>query len=70
MVTEQEIADALFALARTGLYVEPTCASAAAAHRKLLESGAIARDDLAVLVLTGTGLKATQRIAELKGIAL
>ena len=25
---------------------------------------------LAVLVLTGTGLKATQRIAELKGIAL
>ena len=70
MVTEQEIADALFALARTGLYVEPTCASAAAAHRKLLESGAIARDDLAVLVLTGTGLKATQRIAALKGIAL
>lgn len=70
MVSEAEIAEALFALARTGLYVEPTCASAAAAHRKLLESGAIGRDALSVLVLTGTGLKATPRIAELMGVAL
>lgn len=69
-VTEQEIADALFALASVGLYVEPTCATTAAAHKKLLESGAIGPDELTVLVLTGTGLKATQRIAELKGIAL
>jgi threonine synthase len=68
MVTEQEISDALFALARAGLYVEPTCASAAAAHAKLLASGAIGRDDTTVLVLTGTGLKATPRIAELMGV--
>lgn len=70
MVSEAEISDALFALARVGLYVEPTCASAAAAHKKLLESGAIAADGLNVLVLTGTGLKATPRIAELMGVAL
>lgn len=69
-VSEQEIADALFDLARVGLYVEPTCASAAAAHRRLLESGAIGADSLTVLVLTGTGLKATPRIAALMGVAL
>jgi threonine synthase len=68
MVSEQEIADALLALARVGLYVEPTCASAAAAHAKLLASGAIGREDLTVLVLTGTGLKATPRIGELLGV--
>ncbi len=70
MVSEEEIAEALFALAAVGLYVEPTSATVAAAHRKLLQSGAIGPDDQVVLVLTGTGLKATPRIAELKGIRL
>jgi threonine synthase len=65
MVSEAEIGEAVFALAATGLYVEPTCATAAAAHAKLLESGAIRPDQLTVLVLTGTGLKATPRISEL-----
>lgn len=70
MVSEEEIAAATLSLARSGLYVEPTCASAAAAHRKLLASGAIAPDQLTVLVLTGTGIKATPRIAELLGMTL
>jgi threonine synthase len=70
MVSEAEIAEATLSLARAGLYVEPTCATAAVAHRKLLESGAIAPDQLTVLVLTGTGIKATPRVAELLGMTL
>lgn len=70
MVSEEEISRAVFDLAAAGLYVEPTSASVAAAHRKLLQSGAIAPDAQTVLVLTGSGLKATQRIAELKGVQL
>jgi threonine synthase len=50
--------------------VEPTCAQAEAAFRRLLETGAIKPGETTVLVLTGTGLKATPRIAELLGVAL
>jgi threonine synthase len=70
MLTEQEIAQATLDLARAGIYVEPTCAQVAAALGKLLESGAITPDQTTVLVLTGTGLKATPRIAELLGVTL
>ncbi|HUN40957.1 MAG TPA: threonine synthase [Acetobacteraceae bacterium] len=64
-LTEQEIADALFALARIGLYVEPTGAQAVGAFAKLLAAGTIAPEQTTVLVLTGSGLKATPRIADL-----
>ncbi len=70
LLSESEIADAMLGLARCGVYVEPTCAQAAAAYRTLLGSGAIGPEDVTVLVLTGTGLKATPRIAELLGITL
>jgi len=70
MLTEEEIAASALALARTGIYVEPTCAQAEAAFRRLLEAGAIQPNERTVLVLTGTGLKATPRIAELLGITL
>ena len=63
-VSEAEIETALFDLARTGLYVEPTCASAAAAFARLLAAGIVAPQETTVLVLTGTGLKATPRIGE------
>jgi threonine synthase len=53
-----------------GLYVEPTSAQVAAAFGKLLASGAITEDQTTILVLTGAGLKATNRIAELLGITL
>jgi threonine synthase len=69
-VTEAEIEAALFAFARIGIYVEPTCASAAAALAKLRASGTIDAEQITVLVLTGTGLKATPRIAELMGMTL
>ena len=69
-LTETEIAEATLDLARIGIYVEPTCAQAAAAFAKLLATGTITPEQTTVLVMTGTGLKATPRIAELLGIAL
>lgn len=70
MLTEEEIASATLDLARTGIYVEPTSAQAAAAFAKLLAAGTITADQTTVVVLTGTGLKSTPRIAELLGVAI
>jgi threonine synthase len=70
MLSEAEIGQSVMDLARTGLYVEPTCAQVVAALARLLESGAISPEQTTVLVLTGSGLKATPTIAALLGIAL
>lgn len=70
MLSEEEIGAATLDLARTGIYVEPTCAQAAAAFVKLLAAGTIRADETTVIVLTGTGLKSTPRIAELLGVAI
>ena len=67
-VSEDEIVAAHGELARAGLYAEPTCASAAAALRRLLREGTVLPNETTVIVLTGSGLKATQRIGELLGI--
>ena len=67
-MSESEIEAAHAELARTGLYVEPTSASAAAALGKLLDSRDVSPGETTVLVLTGSGLKATQRIGELMGV--
>lgn len=65
-VTEDEIIAAALELpAATGLYAEPTSAAAAAAHSKLVASGAIGPRERTVVLLTGSGLKATQRLGEL-----
>ena len=64
-VSETEIVDALRDLALRGLYVEPTSAAGAAGLTQLAASGAIEPDKTTVLVLTGTGLKASERIGEL-----
>jgi threonine synthase len=64
-VEEAEIVEALGALARVGLYVEPTSAAAAAGLGRLRAEGAIRPDETTVLVLTGTGLKASAGIGEL-----
>lgn len=64
-VSESEIVDALRHLAAKGLYVEPTSAAGAAGLTKLLVSGAVMPDEATVLVLTGSGLKASERIGEL-----
>ncbi len=70
MLAEDEIGAATLELARSGIYVEPTCAQAAAAFARLLKAGTIRADETTVVVLTGTGLKSTPRIAELLGVAL
>ena len=64
-VSEEEIVSALGALARMGLYVEPTCASAAAGLTQWLASGAIRADETTIVVLTGSGLKSSERIGQL-----
>jgi threonine synthase len=64
-VTEDELKTALFDLAHHGIYVEPTSAVVAAAYRRLLAEGTVAPAERAVLVLTGSGLKATSAIGEL-----
>jgi threonine synthase len=68
-VTEGEIVEALRGLAARGLYVEPTSAAAAAGLTQLLASGAIRARETTVLVLTGSGLKASAAIGELLGLA-
>ena len=64
-VSEDEIVAALGALARVGLYVEPTSAAAAAGLTQLIATGAVNPADSTVLVLTGSGLKASERIGQL-----
>ena len=66
-LSETEIAEATLDLARCGVYVEPTAAQASAAFAKLLAAGTVTPEQLTVLVLTGSGLKATGRIGELLG---
>jgi threonine synthase len=67
-VSEGEIVSALGELARMGVYVEPTSAAGAAGLTKLIEAGAIKRGERTVLVLTGSGLKASERIGELLNV--
>lgn len=57
-IDEKDIVDASLELARAGLYVEPTCAQAAAALSRLHDQGVIAPEEETVLIMTGTGLKA------------
>ena len=70
MLTEAEISAMTLHLAKGGVYVEPTCAQAAAAFQRLLAAGTISARETTVVVLTGSGLKATQRYAELLGVAV
>jgi threonine synthase len=66
-MSEDEILSALKRLAAIGLYVEPTCASAAAAAETLLAAGRITPGETTVVLLTGTGLKASTFMTELFG---
>jgi threonine synthase len=68
-VEEAEIVDALRDLAGRGLYVEPTSAVAAAGLSRLSSSGTILPRERTILVLTGSGLKASATIGELLKLA-
>ena len=64
-VTDQEITDALRELWGQGLYVEPTAAVGAAACRQMILAGESLPDGDIVVLLTGSGLKATETIGKL-----
>lgn len=66
-IPEDDIVSALRRLALQGLFVEPTCATAAAALDRLAASGTIAAREDTVVILTGTGLKAATAVADLVG---
>jgi threonine synthase len=68
-VPEREIAPALTRLGRLGLYVEPTSATVGAALSRLLADGTIRATETTVAVITGHGLKAADKIAEVLGLA-
>jgi threonine synthase len=63
-VSDEEIWAALPILGGLGLYVEPTAAAAPAALLRLRREGAIPADARVVVLLTGSGLKATDKIVE------
>jgi threonine synthase len=67
-VPEEAIAPALLRLGRLGLYVEPTSATVGAALSRLLADGAIHPGETTVAVITGHGLKAADKIAEVLNI--
>ena len=64
-VDEEQIEAALRELWAQGLYVEPTAAVGAAACRAAIERGDDLGDGPIVVLLTGSGLKATETIAGL-----
>lgn len=61
--TNHEILDAIVLLAKTeGIFTEPAGGVAVAVLSKMVQEGAISRDDLTVCYVTGNGLKATDSI--------
>ena len=63
-VDEQEIGAAILKIASKGLYSEPTSCSVVAALDRLLAAGDIKPKQTTVVLLTGTGLKATTFMTE------
>ena len=66
-ISEDEIVLALKKLAREGLLVEPTSATAAAAIDKLAASSLIKAAQRTVVILSGTGIKSAATISALFG---
>jgi threonine synthase len=62
-VDDEALWSALLDLARRGVYVEPTSAIAMAGQAQLRAQGLIDRSDKVVVAVTGSGLKAGDRIA-------
>ena len=65
IVDEEEIKTGVKILASKGIYVEPTSAVIVKAFDKFAESGIIRKGDLTVSILTGFGLKATDKLMKL-----
>ena len=64
-VNEEEIRQAVPAIAKLGMYAEPTSSAAFAGLKKLLQKGILGKDDNVILVISGNGLKAGPEIEKL-----
>jgi threonine synthase len=67
-VAEEEIVPALTDLGQVGIFVEPTAATVGAALSRLLGDGSIQPEETTIAVVTGSGLKAADRIGTLLGL--
>lgn len=67
-VSDAAIWDALRMLGEKGIYVEPTAAAAPAAVIGMMAEGILSPHEIVVVVLTGIGLKATDKILQHQGI--
>lgn len=67
-ISENEIWPSLQKIAKMGFYVEPTSATVTAGLSKLIMNGEIKLGESTVVILTGFGLKATNKILELKNV--
>jgi threonine synthase len=63
-IADDQIWDSVEALGRQGVYVEPTAAAAPAALAAMRKEGLIAPADRVIVILTGSGLKATDKVVE------
>lgn len=63
-VPDDETIEAMQMLAREGLFIEPSGAVAVAGLRRMIRSGEVAPDERVVCVVTGSGFKDFDRIAE------
>jgi len=64
-----EIIAALRRFTQQGFFVEPTTAAAGAGLSRLIADGAIAPGQTTVVILTGSGLKAVDKIGTALGLA-
>jgi threonine synthase len=67
VVSEAEIVEALEKAARAGFYVEPTTAATIAGALRLQRAGVVDTNEKTVVLLTGNGLKATDKIGQAMG---
>ena len=62
VVNDEQVFEAFRELARKGLFVEPTSATVLAALKQAIKAGLISKGDVVYAPLTGSGLKAVDKI--------
>ncbi len=67
-VTDEEIFQAMRDLAREWIAAEPSAASAVAGLKRAVSEGKLGGDDIAVCVITGSGLKQPQTVETVAGM--
>lgn len=65
IVSEEAIKSGIKILAGKGVYVEPTSAVVVKAFDKFVEAGVICRGDTVISILTGSGLKAMEKLMKI-----